>query len=270
MITGGFTLGGKTARELGMVMLRSSKRPGLPQTKDRALTIPGRHGEYDFGSDIAPRVFELDCVFNTRNAYLLQQSIRGLVRHLLDASGRPRTLELVLDITPDMAYSVRLTGDLPVDRSGGLGKFTLRLTAFDPFASFRFDPADFDVDSEMSVDSGVGVDTPTYEFEVSGSTTVSVDNFGDLEISPTITVAGSFSSLALTVGSRTFTYSAALSGATPLIIDGSAYTAKIGTMNVLGNTSGKFVVLPVGISTVQIGGSGLDCIVVIKFRPKFV
>lgn len=270
MTTGGFTLGGKSARELGLIMLRSSKRPGLPQTKDRTLAIPGRHGEYDFGADLAPRVFELDCAFNTRNAYLLQQSVRDLALHLLDASGRPRTMDLILDMAPDLAYTVRLTGDLPVDRASGLGRFTLRLTAFDPIAVLRFEPDSITVDSELSVDSGISIDSPPYEFGFSGPATVSVENFGDLQVSPVIEVIGSFSSLTLTVEGHTFTYSAAFSGATPLIVDGSSYTARIGAVNVLGNTTGSFIILPPGISSVQIGGTGLNCTVSFRFRPQFL
>src|SRR5690606_48624 len=37
-----FTLGGKTARELGIVMLRESQRPILPGTVDKTMSIPGR------------------------------------------------------------------------------------------------------------------------------------------------------------------------------------------------------------------------------------
>ncbi|KKC49537.1 hypothetical protein VE23_24885 [Paenibacillus sp. D9] len=270
MGNGGFTLGGKTARELGVILLRSSQREAIPEQRNRTIVIPGRHGEYDFGSDLAPRLFELDCAFNCRNAYLLQQAVRNLSRHLLDATGRPRTLELILDTEPDWSYFVRLTGDLPMDRSSGLGKYTLKLMASDPFATFRFDLASITVDSEVSVDSDITIDAMPYKFTVAAPTLVKVDNFGVIEVSPVIEVSGSFSTLTLTVNGRTFSYFANFAGATPLLIDGSTYTARIGTANVLGNTSGTFVVLPPGVSNVLIGGTNLNCSVTFKFRPKVI
>jgi len=131
----GFTLGGKTAKELGIVMLRSSQRPILPSTVDRTLTIPGRHGAWDFGADLAPRQFDLECALIANDIASLQQAISALAAHLVDSTGRPRELDLVFDSAPDRKYRVRFTGSLPVDRIANAGSFTLSLIAFDPFAT---------------------------------------------------------------------------------------------------------------------------------------
>jgi phage-related protein len=270
VITGGFILGGKTARELGITMLRTSRRAALSQTRDKTLVIPGRHGEYDFGSDMGPKVFELDCSINTRNSYMLQQAVRNLARHLMEGTGRSRVMDLILDLEPDLVYKVRLTGDLPIDRASGLGKFTLKLTAFDPLASFRYAAGEIDVDSDISVDSYINVDQSPYVFNVTSAKSVIIENIGDVEARPLITVTGSFSTLTLTVDGLTFAYNAAFSGVTPLRVDSNEYTAKIGAVNVLGNTLGSFVALRPGISTLQIGGTGLNCIVTMKFMPKFI
>src|SRR5690606_16270472 len=89
-----FTLGGKTARELGLVMLRESQRPILPGTMDKTMHIPGRHGAWDFGAELDARVFELECAFVTKNRVELQRRITALAAHLVDSYGRPRKLEL--------------------------------------------------------------------------------------------------------------------------------------------------------------------------------
>jgi len=129
-----FTLGGKTARELGLVMLRESQRPILPGTLDKTMVIPGRHGAWDFGAELDARVFELECAFVTRNPRELQQRITALAAHLVDSYGRPRKLELRFDVQPDRYWIVRYAGRLPVERVAGLGRFTLPLVAYDPFA----------------------------------------------------------------------------------------------------------------------------------------
>lgn len=128
------TLGGKTATELNIRILRGTQEPITAATRDRTLEIPGRHGAYDFGADLSVRTFALECAILADSSTDLQTKIRALAAHLMDMQGRPRTLELVFDVEPDRHYNVRYSGNLPVERIAALGLFTLPLTAFDPFA----------------------------------------------------------------------------------------------------------------------------------------
>jgi predicted phage tail component-like protein len=131
----GFTLGGKTAKELGIIMLRSSQRPVLPGTVDRTLAIPGRHGAWDFGADLAARRFDLECALIADDVASREAAISALAAHLVDSTGRPRELDLIFDNVPDRKYRVRYSGTLPIDRLANTGRFTLPLVAFDPFAT---------------------------------------------------------------------------------------------------------------------------------------
>lgn len=131
----GFTLGGKTAKELGIIMLRSSQRPILPATVDRTLTILGRHGAWDFGADLSARQFELECALIADDIPSREATISALAAHLVDQTGRPRELDLIFDAVPDRKFRVRYSGTLPIDRLAHTGRFTLPLVAFDPFAT---------------------------------------------------------------------------------------------------------------------------------------
>lgn len=155
----GFTLGTKTAKELGIVMLSSSKRPILPQTVDRILTIPGRCGAYDFGAELGPRLFELECALIANTQAELQQACRNLAAHLMDETGRPRLHQLRFDVEPDKYYNVRYAGSLPVERIASLGRFTLPLIAYDPFAYGDEQQATFFNDSITVTNAGT---TETY------------------------------------------------------------------------------------------------------------
>jgi len=128
------TLGGKTATELNIRVLKGTQEPITAATRDRLLTIPGRHGAYDFGADLSVRLFALECAIMADNPADLQAKIRALAAHLMDSQGHPRTLELVFDVEPDRYYNVRYSGNLPVERLAATGLFTLPLTAFDPLA----------------------------------------------------------------------------------------------------------------------------------------
>lgn len=116
-------------------MLRSSQRPILPNTEDRTISIPGRHGAWDFGADLAPKQFDLDCAFiGLRNSRELQTAVDRLARHLVDERGNPRTMRLTFDHMPGKYYMARYSGQLPIERAVGQGGFTLPLVAYDPFA----------------------------------------------------------------------------------------------------------------------------------------
>lgn len=166
MIT--WALGEKTFAELGIAILHESKVPILPETRDRTLTIPGRHGAYDFGAELGPRLFELECVIVARNRDELQQRVRELVSHLMDPSGRPRVLQLRLS-EPDKYYNVRYAGSLPVERIASLGRFTLPLVAHDPFAYGDEQQAAFVNDSITVTNAGTAETYPRFSVTFNAS-----------------------------------------------------------------------------------------------------
>mgnify|MGYP001426019220 CR=1 FL=1 len=127
-------LNDKSNVDLGFIVRGTSRRPGLPGTVDRTLTIPGRHGRYDFGAELSTRSIVLDCAFITRDAAELQQKVMELSRFLVDSYGKPRTLRLRFRERPGQHFNVRLVGSFDVERIIGTGVFSLPLTAFDPFA----------------------------------------------------------------------------------------------------------------------------------------
>jgi len=124
----------KSNVELGFLVRGTSKRPGLPSTVDRTLSIPGRNGIRDYGADIDARQFIIDGAFNTRNYIELQQRVMNLAAYLVDSYGKPRTLQLRFAERPNQYFNVRLVGSFDIDRIMGLGMFSLPFTAFDPFA----------------------------------------------------------------------------------------------------------------------------------------
>ena len=151
-------LGGKTAEELNIRVLIDTQEPILPDTRDRILTIPGRHGAYDFGADLEPRKFELKCaLLGATSPSDLQKKVRALAAHLIDENGRPRTLELIFDTEPEKKYYVRYAGSLPIERIVALGLFTLPLVAYDPYAYSALDAYDvtYEYDTGKTYDSGL-------------------------------------------------------------------------------------------------------------------
>jgi len=134
-----FTLGDKTAAQLKIRLLEETQIPVLSETRDRTVNIPGRSGTWDFGADLGPRYFKLECGFIDSildSSTKLQAAVRDLAAHLVNASGKPRDLSLEFDREPGKVWTVRYAGSLPIQRRlyHSKGFFTLPLTAFDPHA----------------------------------------------------------------------------------------------------------------------------------------
>lgn len=262
---GGFTLGGKTANELGIIMTRSSQRPMLAPTVDRLLSIPGRNGQWDFGADLGARMFGLECVILPQRYADLQISIDRLAMHLLDAFGRPRTMQLILDASPDRFYSVRYSGDLPIERLASMGQFTLPLLAADPHAYSLTGSDGVILDSYIPLDSYIRLDD-AWSFAVNGAGAYEVNNWGGLAIFPEIIIAGSATTISISTNGKTFIYSD-LTGT--LTVDGNRMTVKKDGVNVMVGMTGDFLHLLPGINEVTISGVGLNCQVSFNFKSKY-
>ncbi|MNI66238.1 Phage tail protein [compost metagenome] len=196
----------------------------------------------------------------------LQERVSNLAAFLLDADGRPRTMPIIFANQPDRQYTVRYSGDLQIDRIAGLGTFTLPFTAYDPFAYSIWESDSLNVDSLISVDSDIYVDTG-YVFTINNPQTITIYNYGNQNAQPIIEISGAFSSLSLTVGGVVFIYNVPMSGT--LVLDFKRKTAKIGTTNVLPNTNRQFGKLSKGTSSIVVGGSGLNFNLTLKFRQKY-
>lgn len=261
------TLDGKTPRELGMGVFQKTQRPILSATVDNVQTVPGMHGAYDFGATMGPRQFTLECAFIAGNYIELQKRVSNLAAFLVDADGRPRTMQIVFANQPDRQFTVRYSGDLQIDRIAGLGIFILPFTAYDPFAygvQSTSDLLTWDTDYTWGDDFSWSDD---YSFSFDSPGTVQINNFGNLNIEPVVEVTGSFSTLSLAVGGVVFAYISPMNGT--LIIDFKRKTARIGTQNVLQNTNANFGKLPPGISDLVVGGTNLNVSIDVIFNAKY-
>ena len=165
-----FTLGGTANTALGVELLPDFQEPMLPQTVDRYVTIPGRHGRKLFSSDLGPREIVLELMMiDATTPETLQSLTRTFSEVLLDRDGKPEDVPLVFTKEPDKTYTVRYSGNMPLQRviGGSKGYFSLPLIAADPYAY-----GSEDTDTE-------NITLGTQEF--------TVENAGDYRTPPTIT-----------------------------------------------------------------------------------
>jgi predicted phage tail component-like protein len=296
MQNGGFVLGGVPAKELGIIMISSSRRPILPSTVDRTMTIPGRHGAWDFGADLGPRLFDIECAFVTTSPTKLQKAVSDLAAFLVDEYGRPRTMELTFSVQPERSYFVRYSGSLPIDRVIGLGRFTLPLIAYDPFAyaeatAFDVDPGEYD--TGLDYDSGaIYPNTQSLQWQYTYHMS-SLYNYGPLVTPLRLDIEGAFSNLTATNlnTGQSFTLSMTNPADHVVVVDArmmQVYQAVIGEettfinaefpalfedymnrVNKLSSFSGDFIFLQPGENKFVFQGESPDATIRFRWKHKF-
>lgn len=253
------TLDGKTAKELGILVKRESQRPILPNTRDRILTIPGRHGAYDFGADLEPRMFDLQCTMIAKNSTDLQKAVRKLAAFLMDQTGRPRTLEFRFDAEPEKWYMARYNGSLPIERVAYWGTFSLPLMAYDPYAYAKLEAYDqiYQYDAGFEYETGLYYPNTlsgfvwTYSRHMSGQT-----NFSPFQTPLIVEISGNVTNpkITNTANGQWMAVNASIQNQV-LRIDGEKMTVTIDGINAMQYFSGDFIQLvPDGNGLVFDGG----------------
>lgn len=171
------TFDGFTLDHFGLIVQPGHEHAMLPPTVDRTLSIPGKHGAWDFGADLGPRPFSFPLAWATEpDRVALQQRIRYFASFLVNSSGQPRSIKLVFLYEPDVYYTVRYAGNLVPDRRFEMAFFKLPLIAYDPFAYGAESSTDATITKSpetISVLSNGNVKTePTIILTNTGTTTV--------------------------------------------------------------------------------------------------
>jgi len=226
-------LGGKTFDELGLVLLKTTQIPILPDVRSRTVQIPGRAGAYDFGSDLGTRQFNLECVIKAITRQELAEKVRVLAAHLVDTDGKPRTLKLIFDDEPDRYYSVKYSGGVSMERIVSVGQFTLQLMATDPFA-YAVNP--------LSIPIATDIPDTTITFSIGGT----------VAALPKIILKGTnmTGSYQIAINGTTFQYSGALTAQDVIIIDCAKYAVLKNGARDMAHFIGNFPKLSPGENTI--------------------
>ncbi|MEK3887248.1 distal tail protein Dit [Bacillus sp. FSL K6-3431] len=256
-------------KDFNVAVLLNSEEPALPSMRNMGVTVPGRHGAYDFGAYFEPREFALNCVFKRQPYDDLKRQIRALNRLFVDQYGRPKTVQLRFGDEVDKYYNARITEGISIDRVAERGFFTLGLTAFDPYAY-----------STVTADEILwGSEVITFEFnyllgteafggiKVTAPRALNVNLHGDA-LRPIFVIDGSAKALTISANGKSFSLPAFTN--TRWEIDGADFTVKRnGTLDLAAMT-GDFIELINGDNNVVVGGGGLNFDLTVKYRDKYI
>lgn len=254
----------------GITVLLSSEEPALPSMRNISVTVPGRHGSYDFGAYFEPREFTLNCVFPRQSYSDLKRHLRKFVRKFTDEYGRPKTVRLRFGDEVDKFYYVRLTEAIPVERAAERGFISLRLTAFDPYAYSLVESDEIVWGSEIITFEWnylLGMGGTGGGFTVTRPQTIPIFVDGE-SLRPVIEIDGRANNLTISANGKSFKLPNF--SATKWIIDGENYVVKRNGNEELSAMTGDFIELMHGENNVIISGSSMDFELTIKYRDKYI
>jgi phage-related protein len=255
-------------QSLGIDVRLASDEPMLPDVRQQSVTIPGRHGAYDFGAFFDVRKFELDCVFPPQTHTDLKRQIREFTRLFVDDYGRPKTIKLRFGDELDKYYSVKLGGNVPIERLAGRGAFRLPLVAHDPVAKSVVTSDNLVMESDTSILSDILWDTGLSNRIITEPTSFTIINNGSVTINFTYKIVGSGTNVILTANGKTFSLGT-FSGKT-IEVDAENYLVKVDGINDLTMTSGNFVELLPGVNGISVSGAGLNLTISESLTYKYL
>jgi len=224
---------------LGVFVLRDGKEELLPKTRDNTDTIPGRHGELDFGSELGARVMEFKVHINTTPAEktALKRRLAAYLNPLLGVKPLIDSHDL------EKTYYVKYAGNIDLDNYVNALQFTIPFKMSDPIIYGSFE--------QTQIGSGT------------------ITNDGTLECPLTIEIVGAVTNPSVVIGSYTLTYAGTLTSSDTLIIDTGAITCTLNGVNAIGNLTGLTtdVVLAVGDTVVTVPANGTTTI---RFREQWI
>src|SRR5690625_82856 len=253
----------------GITVLLPSEEPALPSIRNISVSVPGRHGAYDFGGYLEPREFSLRVVFPRQSYSDLKRQIRAFNRRFIDEYGRPKSVRLRFGDEVDKEYYVRLTQGMPVERAAERGFITVGLTAFDPYAYSTVNASEVTWGSEVVTFEWsylLGMDGTGGRHTVTRPQTIPIYVDGEA-LRPVIEIDGSADGL--TIGANGKSFELPNFSATEWIIDGENFVVKRNGVEDLGALEGDFIELFNGDNNVEISGSSLDFEITIKYRDKY-
>jgi predicted phage tail component-like protein len=200
---------------LGVIVLRDSRHELMPQTRDNTEEIPGRHGEYDFGSELKSRLMELHVATDDGLSQLQKEQLkRTMAKYLNPVAG---TKKMVFLDDMDVEYEVKYSGKIDLTNYAHWMDFTLPFKMCNPFIQSY---------EEHSL-TGEGV----------------IVNEGTFETPIFIEIPGPATSPTVSVGTSVISYTSTIAAGQTLIIDTATQTAKIGSVNAIAQVSGDIDIM---------------------------
>lgn len=205
----GFSFNGTTSQSMGLAT-RITNECRIPELRNNTITMPGRHGVFNFEETVSERKILISCFIppgKTDARFLSKKD--DIIEWLNPDNG---LCQFILDKEPGQVYEARLTSGFPFDRAvRNSCTFDLEFFCPDPY--------------------GYAISDKTFDFARAGTVTAS-RALGNIESYPAYSLkgvipSGTDSYISVTTNGREFQITGRLAAGETLIIDSGLMTAKV-------------------------------------------
>ena len=259
-------------------IVKSVDRPILPTLNKKEITIPGRHGTWDFeGNTYENRIISVEFKYQGTTFNNLRLKAREIAQWLSQTTYK----ELTFSDEPDKYYLAKIYDSIGLQNVLRTGQGNIKFEC-KPFALYQVTSGeDVILDSDLPLDSDILLDpVDAFTVAVTGNTTFAINYWGTQEVglgSPDgskfdIVITGSFTTLSITLNGKVINYTAAVASQV-ITIDNVNATVKNGTINKLSDCTGNldtFLKLISGMNIATITGTGLNCSILFDFRNQYL
>lgn len=222
---------------LGVLITRDTREEILPTIKNYTETVPGKHGEYKFKTELKGKTLELTVVTKEGLSDIEKQDLKRLFAKYLNPLNGEKSLTFANDI--ERQYKVRYSGKINIENYPTWFKFVIPFKMSSPFITGSFE----------NIQIGDGT----------------IENKGNIDAHMIIEISGIVTNPSLTINGELLNYTGTINAAETLVIDTEKKTAKIGDVNVLDNWCKIFPILKPGTVNVEMGSN-----IIIKWRNKWI
>lgn len=200
---------------LGILITRDTREEILPSIKNYTESVPGKHGEYKFKTELKGKTLELTVVTDEGLTPTQKEDLKELFAQYLSPLNGEKSLTFANDI--EKQYKVRYSGRINIENYPTWFKFVIPFKMSSPFITGSFE--------NIQIGSGT------------------IENKGNIDAHMIIEIGGLSTNPSLIIDGELLNYTGTINAGETLVIDTKKRTAKIGNTNVLDNWCKKFPVL---------------------------
>ncbi|AEE95283.1 phage tail domain-containing protein [Mahella australiensis] len=270
-----FKIDGKSCADFGIYLLDRSIR-SLPNLRENEITIPGKHGIYDAGTEFGTNTITLDLGVVERNVSTVYSKIREFANYISPLVGYR---ELIFEDEPSLVRYVKVSEGAEIDMMynaiKNIGKFSITFKMADPFVY----KADWYIEewdalhggSTIIVNNG-GIECPVILKIYVPANTIATQPATGLGTTNSGTTGGaSVTGVAISINGQTVKYKGEIEEGDEVIIDTGNFTVTMNGQNAMQYWEGEFPQLQAGENIItEHDDSGVGAKVVFQFRERWL
>lgn len=271
----GFSIDGTHCSEFGIYLLERPTRV-LPDLRQHEITIPGRHGIYDAGTELGTNSFTLTMGIVECD----KQAIWGIVRQFASFINPLLGYRaLMFDDEPGFIRYVKASEGAEVETIynsiRSIGRFSVQFKMADPFmynAILKQEEWDAPYDGSTSLTNNGGVDCPLIiKLYAPTNTAATMPAAGVGTTNPGTANTASVTGITITISEISVKYAGEITANDEVIIDTREFTVRKNGQNSMQYWEGDFPQLQIGENIItEHDDSGVGARVVFQFRERWL